>query len=262
MKKIAVIMSVYHGDSVEAFNISMSSIFSQSYKYFDLYLQVDGNISVELLNVIQHYARNHHNFYVELIEREKGLAWQLNRAIDRLLKNTSYSFIARMDADDICEPTRFQKQIEYFESNPHVAVCGTQVTEFHDNGYTQIKRIPTEHHILYKNIIKRCPFNHPTVMFNLSKIKIHDIKYNASLMNTQDYYLWIELLAKGYVFGNLDESLLKFRINNDFHSRRGIKKAKNDFKARLYAIRKLKIANFKNFSFLFLIVFLRVSPAF
>ncbi|MER1746651.1 glycosyl transferase 2 family protein, partial [Proteus mirabilis] len=77
-----------------------------------------------------------------------------------------------------------------------------------------------------------------------------------------DYYLWIELLAKGYVFGNLDESLLKFRINNDFHSRRGIKKAKNDFKARLYAIRKLKIANFKNFSFLFLIVFLRVSPAF
>ncbi|MEY2344619.1 glycosyltransferase [Proteus mirabilis] len=89
--------------------------------------------------------------------------------MDRLLKILPILFIARMDADDICEPTRFQKQIEYFESNPHVAVCGTQVTEFHDNGYTQIKKNTNRTSHLYKNIIKRCPFNHPTVMFNLSK---------------------------------------------------------------------------------------------
>nr|MBO8919109.1 glycosyltransferase [Proteus mirabilis] len=59
-----------------------------------------------------------------------------------------------MDADDICEPTRFQKQIEYFESNPHVAVCGTQVTEFHDNGYTQIKEYQQNITFYIKTLLK------------------------------------------------------------------------------------------------------------
>ncbi|WP_071547792.1 glycosyltransferase [Providencia rettgeri] len=262
MIKIAVIMSVYKNDDPIFLDAAINSVLNQTFKSFDIYLQVDGQVPIQLSNKLNNYQNNYQNIYIEFINENKGLAWQLNRAISRLSTSNIYSFIARMDADDICEPERFQKQIEYFHNHPDVAICGTQVIEFHEDGYTQLKKIPCSHAILSRYIIKRCPFNHPTVMFNLSNININHIHYNPALMNTQDYYLWVDLLEKKYIFGNLDEPLLRFRVDKNFYNRRGFKKAKNDFNARLYAMKKLDLFSPLNFIFLLLIVSLRLSPPF
>lgn len=68
--------------------------------------------------------------------------------------------------------------------------------------------MPETHHELIKSIVKRSPFIHPSVMFRGSVVE--HIRYNDSLMNTQDYYLWIDLLSKKYKFHNIQQPLLFF----------------------------------------------------
>lgn len=56
-----------------------------------------------------------------------------------------------------------------------------------------------EHEKIKKNVIKKCPFNHPSVMFR-NLIFEEGFRYKDSLKNTQDYYLWVDLLAAGKRF--------------------------------------------------------------
>ncbi|WP_429140939.1 glycosyltransferase [Aeromonas veronii] len=258
--KIAVIMSVYSSDKALYLDASLNSIFSQSYQFFDIYLQVDGDVDIALRDVIDLYCNRFSNLSVEYFDSNMGLAWQLNRAITRLRNAGDYQFIARMDADDICFPDRFKIQIDYFKSNPSVAVLGSSILEFYEDGRTFVKLMHKEHVLLAENIIKRCPFNHPTVMFNMLVLSFDDIEYDPSLMNTQDYYLWVDLLAKGFIFSNISVPLLKFRVNSNFHSRRGIKKAKNEFFSRVYAMKKLGVFNFTNVTHTLKLFALRLSP--
>lgn len=260
--KLAIIMSVYKNDKLEYIEKSLNSLFEQTYTNFHLFLQVDGYIDDETEAFIISYSKRYSNFLLEFIKENKGLAWQLNRAISRLQDFGDFEYIARMDADDICVRNRFEKQIEYFKSNENISVVGSSVVEFDNNGSEFEKIMPVQHTTLSSQIIKRCPFNHPSVMFNLSVLDINDLVYDEKLTNTQDYYLWVDLLAKGYLFGNTKESLLYFRIDENFHSRRGLKKAINDTKSRLYALNKLNVYSFSNLFHILCLFILRISPSF
>jgi hypothetical protein len=83
----------------------------------------------------------------------------------------------------------------------------------------------------------------------------------SSLKNTQDYYLWVDLVKDGCLFANINETLLKFRIDENFHQRRGLKKAMNDLKSRLYSFKILKNYSISNVLHVILLFILRVSPA-
>ncbi|ORT51875.1 glycosyl transferase [Vibrio sp. qd031] len=260
-KKIAVIMSVYHQDSPIDFDQALQSIFEQTYRHFDIFLQVDGKIPEALKSVISKYE-SLQNVHVCYSEQNFGLAFQLNQAIERVFKQDKFGYIARMDADDICVAERFEQQVAFLSQHPDIAVLGTSVIEFDEDGHEFYKKMSASHNELKSNIIKRCPLNHPTVMFNLNKIEPQDLQYNNRLLNTQDYYLWVDLLCKGYLFSNLEKPLLRFRVNSLFHKRRGLKKLKNDFRSRIYALNKLHIHSLTNYFYIAALVVLRVSPTF
>ena len=85
-------------------------------------------------------------------------------------------------------------------------------------------------------------------------------RYNGDLLNTQDYFFWITLASKGYIFRNLKDRLLKFRRVNNFYKRRGLSKSLNEFKARVYAITKLKQFSPYNFFYACGVLSLRLMP--
>ena len=37
----------------------------------------------------------------------------------------------------------------------------------------------------------------------------------------EDYYLWVRMIAKGYKFANINETLVYVRVGNGFNSKRG-----------------------------------------
>lgn len=259
--RVAVALSVYKSDRPDHLKLSIDSMLSQSYDLVDVFIQVDGLISSECCQVLNSYS-SEERVFVTFNDENKGLAFRLNTIIDEVVSLKNYTYIARMDADDISFPERISKQVEYLESNDNISVIGTDLIEINSWGEELFhKTMSYTHSDILKKVIKKCPFSHPTVMFRESIFESGEIRYKSELMNTQDYYLWVDLLSEGYKLSNLNEPLLYFRVNESFHSRRGWHKAMNDFRARLYAFKKLNVITPSNVLHTALLFLLRIAPA-
>lgn len=261
MDNVAVIISVYHSDTLKNFKKSIESIYVQKCVNVSVYLAVDGKVDSEIHSYIEALAIEHNTMHILWGERSLGLATRLNQLIDSTLEANKFDFIARMDSDDISDEYRLIKQVNYLKENPDVSILGSDIIEIdEDDNILFYKKMYSSHKELKENIIKRCPFNHPTVMFR-SSVFTSGHRYIDSLKNTQDYYLWVDLLNYGFKFANINEPLLMFRVNDDFHKRRGIKKAVIELKSRFYALKKLNVWSLGNILHPFMLFFLRLSPS-
>ncbi|ELB2036799.1 glycosyltransferase [Vibrio parahaemolyticus] len=258
---VGVAISVYKSDCLQFFSESITSVLDQECIKPLLFIQVDGVVSDDILEYLKHVSQDRDNVIVEYHDSNKGLAFRLNRCIDLAIEH-KVKYLARMDADDISLPNRFITQVDFLDKNLDVDVVGTDVIEISEQGVDVFyKKMEPNHDVIFKNIIRKCPFNHPSVMFRMSVFD-NGARYKDYLTNTQDYYLWVDLLSCGYKFSNINEPLLRFRVDSNFHSRRGFKKALNEFKSRLYAFNTLKVYSIKNVIYTMALFFLRLSPSF
>ncbi|AWB01065.1 glycosyl transferase [Vibrio harveyi] len=255
-------MSVYSGDRDEWIKESIDSLLVQSYRA-DIFIAVDGNVTNEVIDTLKGYEAKHDNIKIQFYETNEGLATRLNDLIDTVLSsNVLYKYIARMDADDVALPHRIESQVNFLEDNSEISVVGSSVIEVDEyNSPLFTKIMADSHDDLAENIIRKCPFNHPTVVFR-SSVFLSGFRYLSGIKNTQDYYLWVQLLSNDYKFSNLKEPLLYFRVSNDFHKKRGVKKAINEFNARVYAMKTLSKLSVLNVVFTVSLLLIRVSPKF
>src|SRR3989338_10709157 len=123
--KISVIMSVYNG--MPYLPEAVKSILNQTYKNFEFIIIDDASTDQSTK-----YLRFLKDKRIKLIKNSKnlGLAASLNKA----LKFAKGEYIARMDADDISLPKRFEKQVKFFKKHPSVDICGTWVNLIDDVG--------------------------------------------------------------------------------------------------------------------------------
>lgn len=254
-------MSVYKKDRLSWFRKSVDSILNQSYGNIELIVSRDGEVGVDIDNYLDEIGVMH-NIHVFKYDTTLGLAHRLNQMIDfALLDIEDVKYIARMDADDESFIDRISLQVDLLETKLNIDICGTSLIEINSKGeQIFVKRMAEDDHTLKANIIKRCPFNHPTVMFR-RRVFDSGLRYNSKLKNTQDYYFWIELASKGYVFANISVPLLYFRMTDDFFNKRGLSKAINDFNAKLYAINCLSEHSIRNYMYAFGILGLRLAPS-
>lgn len=263
MKKLAVIMSLYSNDRIDFLKLAMESVFNQSYVDFDFYIQVDGPID----KICFEYLRSieNENVYIRYREENKGLAYSLNELLGVALP-FGYEFIARMDADDISLPTRFEKQILFLEKNKNIDCLGTWAIEIDERGEEYFrKKMPVSHADCNDLFKKRDCLIHPTVMFRRSYFEKAGL-YPLDTYFGEDTIMWMQGFKNGCVFGNIDEYLFKFRLDDDFFDRRrGWKHAKSIINLRsrvnselnyapkayffmyLYAVAKLMPINILNF---------------
>ncbi|WP_267472723.1 glycosyltransferase [Proteus sp. G2662] len=251
-------MSIYSLDKTDFIKRSIDSMLDQTVNNIYIYIAVDGIVSSQIITLLSAYEKNH-NIKIFYFNENKGLAFRLNQLIDIAIKER-FDFIARMDADDICRKDRIEKQINYLIRNDNISIVGSNVIEI-DNNENHIceKIMDTDPFLITKNIIKKCPLNHPSVMFRSSVFE-NGLRYNNKLKNTQDYYLWVDAIKNGFNISNINESLIYFRVDENFFSRRGLKKAINDVKCRIYAMNELKKHTIKNYVFIAFLFIFRLSP--
>ena len=262
MEKIAVAMSVYYSDKLCLLKECIDSLIGQTYKNMHVYIMIDGPVEKEVELYLTKLSKDE-NFDIEFCKENCGLAIRLNQIIDKVVATGGFKYIARMDADDISDKSRFSKQVNFLTLHKDVSVLGSDIMEIDELGNKLFyKSMNSDHEELYKNIIRRCPLNHPSVMFRAKIFEDLNIRYKSRLKNTQDYYLWVDLFKAGHRFANINEPLLYFRIDSEFHSRRGFKKAINDFNSRCYAFKKLRCYSFLNIVHTGLLFTLRISTPF
>lgn len=229
-KKLAVIMSLYRNDTLKYVTLAVESILNQTYRDFDFYIQYDGPVNAEV--DVYLLGLKDERIKIQRRAENKGLAQSLNDLLN-IVMPMGYEFIARMDADDISELNRFERQLGYFESHLELECLGTWATEITSSGSEYFKKqMPETHEGCLKLFRKRDCMIHPTVMFRRSYIEKAGL-YDLNTFFGEDTMMWAQGFAAGCKMGNVPEYLFRFRLDeNFFDRRRGWKYAKGIWQLR------------------------------
>ncbi len=139
-----------------------------------------------------------------------GLANALNYGIDRCRT----PFLARMDADDICDPERFQHQYEYLASHRDCVVVGSQSKVIDENDQAiGVRRFPVTNAAIRWQLAFGCPFQHPVVMLRREALLAAG-SYRQDEFPAEDHALWVRMSREGSL-ANLNRYLLSYRIHGE-----------------------------------------------
>lgn len=216
--KFSILLSLYHKENPNNLNDCFESIWvKQNIKPVEIVLVLDGPVGSDLIKVIDDWKLILNNVLkIIVININVGLGKALNEG----LKHCSYDWVFRMDTDDICQPDRFEKQINFIKKNPDIVVLGGQILEFDSEPKEAkvLKNVPTTYFEIKKFAEKRCPFNHMTVAYRKDVIQKLGAYQHHLFM--EDYNLWLRVLGKGYKVANLPDVLVYARVGNGMHARR------------------------------------------
>lgn len=234
MSRISVLLPVYKNDSIDFLKKSVGSILRQTIEVFHIYIGVDGPVGADLDECLKTLDQET-KITVACFEVNRGLACVLNDLV-AICKKDGYDYYARMDADDISQPDRFEKQVKYLENHPEVDVVGGAIEEIDGNDQLRGKHVeyPLTHEECRKFFRYRDPLAHPAVMFRARYFEKVASGYRNEYRKNQDTMLWFDGFMNGCVFANLKDTVLHFRVNDDFYNRRnGWKRAKQMLRDRL-----------------------------
>lgn len=234
---ISIIIPVYNTPSSQL-RLCMKSVYSQTYQNYEVIIINDASNNKDTID----FLKDINNPKVRIINLESngGISVALNIGLNEA-KN---EYVARMDADDMMNPHRLQKQIQYLVDNPNVDMLSTGLnycTE--NNGNIEINPNAVIHpHIITNEIAKKSRWfvNHPTVIYKKSKI-LSLGGYDESLKGLpEDYDLWIRMLNNDMVIHNLQESLLYLRLSNNSLSKSFKGDLETFFTSRQKSIKAMK----------------------
>lgn len=199
-------MSIYD-EPIEWIQLAVDSILQQTYSNFEFIIINDNPKRKDNYTILNCLKASDSRISIYHNHENIGLAASLNKGISK----AKGDFIARMDADDISLPLRFETQVDFLEKNPDVGVCGTFARRFDEYGKLGRKIMLRKKDADLKKAMRFfCPFVHPTVM--IRKELLQHNKYNIRSRTGEDWLLWKSLspLTK---FANIDKVLLHYRIN-------------------------------------------------
>lgn len=200
--RISVILPVYNG--AEYLAESLKSVLSQSFSDFEL-LVLDDASTDDSAAIAE--AMEDDRIRVVRHESNRRLPATLNHGLE-LAKG---EFIARMDADDLCMPDRFQRQVRLLDSRPEIGICGGWVRLV--GGVTGVTReYPVSPDAVEAFRHFHCPFAHPTVMVRRHLMEEHQLRYDPTAVAVEDFELWTRLLQQTRG-ANIPEVLLEYRMH-------------------------------------------------
>lgn len=202
-------MSVYNGELY--LREAIDSILNQTFNDFE-FLIIDDASTDSTPEILCSY----HDPRIRIIRNTENLG--LTKSLNKGLKLAKGEYIARMDADDISLPERFDKQVDFLDSHPDIALVGTAKQIIDQEGNT----IGTFFSLLqpqYRDFLKANRITHGSIMVR-QKILEKYSGYNELFKKSQDYALWLQM-SKEYRLHNIHDVLYKQRIHQKSVSKTG-----------------------------------------
>lgn len=165
-------------------------------------IAIDDGSNDESLEIAQRAGKTFEVFKVLRNDKNLGIVASLNRGLD----TAQGRFIARMDADDICHPARFIRQVAFLEQTG-IDLCGSWFTEF-GQGLSRTVRWPHEEPALRAAMLFQNTICHPTVMARREVFE--KFRYREEYRLAEDYDLFARASAE-FRIANVPESLLRYR---------------------------------------------------
>ena len=206
---ISVAMSVYNGERF--LPLAIESVLAQSFTDFELLILDDGSSDASA-EIIMRYAAA--DTRIRPVFREnRGLIVSLNELLDL----AQAPLVARMDADDICRPDRFARQVEFLARHADYGVVGSWSEDIGEHGEA-LARDGADHPLTHEDMLVAIENGeqlicHPAVMYR--REVVHSVGgYHAAFRHCEDLDLWLRL-SNVTRMGNIPERLLRYRRYSD-----------------------------------------------
>ena len=206
--KITILMPIFN--CAKFLGTAIDSILCQTEADFELVI-IDDSSTDASQDIVRSYADPRIRLFVN--ECNMGVAKTLNKG----LAYARGKYIARMDGDDICLPTRLAAQASFLDAHPEVDLCGSWVKIFSLQNdaivFLHTRTYPLNHEAINCQMLFDIPFTHSTIMFRRELYQNGDYLYPLD-NHSEDYALWVRLIKK-YRFANLPQILLHYRMSAD-----------------------------------------------
>lgn len=231
---ISIITGIYNcGETLPE---AIGSILNQTYTNWELILCDDASTD-DTLSTAENFQRKYPE-KIKIIKNAYNCG--LNHTLNNCLAVARGEYIARMDGDDICNPERLEKELDFLKTHPEFDIVSTNM-EYFDNlgvfGTSQMKEFPQK-----EDLVKGTPFCHaPCMVRKRAYDAVGGYTEQRSLLRIEDYDLWIKMYQKGYKGYNIQEALYSMRDDRNAVKRRKFRYRVNEAYVKLKAVRLLKL---------------------
>ena len=173
----------------EHFPDAIRSVFAQTYQDWELILVDDGSTDSSL-----EIARSIRDPRVKVISdgRNRRLPYRLNQ----ITANARFELVARMDADDLISPTRFERQLAILNEQPEIDLVTTGVCSI-TNGNRPIGTrcgSPDDPITGRRLLLCRCAILHGALLGR--KAWFVRNPYDIAIHTNEDYELWLRAFSR------------------------------------------------------------------
>jgi glycosyltransferase involved in cell wall biosynthesis len=214
--KVSVILTSYN--HAKYLREAIESVLNQTFTDFELIIWDDASTD-ESWAIIQSYTDLRIRAFRNEIN-QRGVS-NVNRAIS---EETKGKYIAIHHSDDIWEPQKLEKQVNFLDENPHIGAVFSNVLAIGENGepfddeshlYYSIFDQPNRSRYEWLNFFfyHGCAVCHPSVLI-LRQCYDDCGLYRYGLAQSADFDMWVRLCLK-YDIHVLPEKLIRFRVRNN-----------------------------------------------
>ena len=213
----ALLLPVYYADDPDYVRAAFrSAVHDQTLRPDAVVLVRDGEVDAELTKCLDELCDNSPVPVTLLpIEHSTGLG----PALDAGLAASPYDIVARMDADDISVPERFEVQLPLILAGADIVGGGLYEFETNTNEVVGQRIPPTKPDDIRRYAHMHDPFNHPTVVYRRAAVQRAGGYGDVPLM--EDYWLFARMLQNGAEPRNVPQPLVYYRVGAGAYQRRG-----------------------------------------
>lgn len=203
--RVSVLLPTYN--CANFLPLSIESVLAQTYTDFELLIVDDGSRD-NTKEVISQYLIDKRVKY--LYKTNSGLGDTLNYAIN----SSKGEYLIRMDSDDISLPTRFEKLVNFMDSNSNIVACGSYVNYFVDspeNEFVYERRFPSDPKRILRGLLElNHVICHPSLIIRKDKAMECGMYQIKGVGEDWDFFLQLSKLGD---ICNYTEVLYLLRMN-------------------------------------------------
>ena len=216
---VSVIMPAYN--SAAHISEAIVSVQSQTYSNWEL-LIIDDASTDTTKEIILEFSKNDQRIQVLENPMNRGTHYARNKGIEA----AQGDLIAFLDADDLWNPEKLQKQVTLLQKED-LAACFSSYELISENGEKLNKEILALTILTYTKLLKANYVGNLTGIYDIRRLgKI----YCPEISKRQDWALWLKVIAKGGPMIGIQESLAIYRVRKNSISRNKLEMLKYNFR--------------------------------
>ena len=212
--RVSVVMAVYNGERFVG--EAIQSLRTQTLEAFDLIVVDDGSTDATP-HIVEALAAEDDRIHLD-IQPHSGYAAALNVGW-RLAKS---EYVGVLDADDLAEPSRLERQVGFLDAHPEVGVVGGALLLVTADGRPfYIATYPVAPPEAREALKSRSPLGHTCVL--MRRAVLEEVGgYRSVFPLAEDFDLWLRI-SERHALANVPDIVGRYRIHGGNGSIAGIR---------------------------------------